>query len=114
MECATVAKKTHWTKLSTLMVTQGETRFTMPGKFKVIIRVANKGDEKEDISPDALAEYEHDTNIIVLRSSRTQRQRREDLAHELQHLCVEWLDHIIRKVKITCGKRSSKRSAALS
>ena len=75
----------------------------MPGRFKVIIRVANKGDEKQDISPSALAEYEHDTNIIVLRSSRTQRQRREDLAHELQHLAVEWIDHMMRKVKIKLG-----------
>ena len=104
-ECATVAKKTHWTKLSTLMVIQAETRFTMPGKFRVIIRVANKGDEKQDISPDALAEYEHDTNVIVLRSSRTQRQRREDLQHELQHLVVEWMDHIMRKVRVRCFKR---------
>ena len=100
MECAIVAKpKQRWTKLSTLLVSQGGT-FTMPGKFKVPIKLVTKGAEHDDMDTHAYAEFEHDTNIITLRTSRKRRQRRSDLEHELQHMAVDWINHVMHKVRI--------------
>ena len=95
-----VAKpKQRWTKLSTLLVSQGGT-FSMPGKFKVPIKLVTKDAERDEISPEAYSEFEHDTNIITIRTSRKRRQRRTDLEHELQHMVVDWINHVMNKVRI--------------
>jgi len=96
----TVAKKTHkWTKLSTLLIKQGGT-FNMPGHFQIKVVLVPKAEEKAELDTNSCAEFEHDSNIISLRTSRNLKQRRADLDHELQHACVDWIEHTMHKVRI--------------
>lgn len=97
-----------WTRLSTLLIKNGGT-LHMPGRFLIEVRVVPRSEEKDDLDKNSCAEFEHDSNIISLRTSRKLTQRRADLDHELQHACVDWIDHIVRKVRIRCGKKLSKR-----
>ena len=73
--------------------------FTLPGGFKVRIEIVPKDDEAEEIGEQTLACYYHEDHLIQLRSSRSLKQRKTDLEHELQHCCVDWVDHFIRKSK---------------
>jgi Zn-dependent peptidase ImmA (M78 family) len=69
----------------------------MPGGFKVKVQVVSKEDESDEIGEQTLACYYHEDHLIQLRSSRSLKQRKTDLEHELQHCCVDWVDHFIRK-----------------
>ena len=71
----------------------------MPGGFKVKVQIVDKDDESEEIGESTLACYYHEDHLIQLRSSRSLKQRKTDLEHELQHACVDWVDYFIRKSK---------------
>ena len=72
----------------------------MPGGFKVRVEVLGKEDAKDSMGGQILAAYWQEEHIITLRKSRTARQRKTDLEHELQHMCVDFIDHFMRKSKV--------------
>jgi hypothetical protein len=73
--------------------------FTMPGHFKVRVEILNKDEAKDQMGTQVLAQYCQEEHLILLQRSRTSKQRMTDLAHELQHCCVDWVDHYIRKAR---------------
>ena len=73
----------------------------MRGGFKVCVEILDKIDAREQMGNEILAQYWHEDQLIQLKRSRTAKQRRTDLEHELQHMCVDWIDHFIRKAKVT-------------
>lgn len=74
--------------------------FTMPGGFRVKVQVLDKEDEPTEIPGKVLAQYWQSEHLIVLRGSRSLKQRKTDLEHELQHCCVDWVDHYMRKARV--------------
>lgn len=82
----------------TKLVRQGG-HIHMPGGFCIKIRVLDKWEADEEIGTENLAEFVHANQIINLRESRPVKQRRTDLEHELQHACVDWIDHFMRRAK---------------
>lgn len=72
----------------------------MPGPFTVKVHILEGTDENDEIGEVNLAEYVLDEHTINLRRSRSSKQRREDLAHELSHMLVEWLDYYTHKAKV--------------
>ncbi len=87
------------TKQSTILNKYGG-RFTMPGGFHVRVKILDKHDERDGIPGTTLAQYWRDEHLIELRGSRSLKQRRTDLEHELQHCCVDWVDHYMRKSRV--------------
>jgi hypothetical protein len=85
-------------KTSTLLNQQGGS-FMMPGGFKVRVEILDKDEANAEMGPEALAQYYHEDHLIQLRRSRTPKQRKSDLEHELQHCCVDWVDYFIRKAR---------------
>lgn len=85
-------------KTSTLLNKYGGT-FTMPGGFKVRVEILDKDEANAEMGAEALAQYYHDDHMIQLRKSRSPKQRKSDLEHELQHCCVDWVDYFIRKAR---------------
>ena len=88
-----------WTKLSTMLIQRGGV-FNMPGRHQIVVRIVPKSEERTDLDTNSCAEFEHDSNIISLRTSRNLKQRRADLDHELQHACVDWINHVMNKVRV--------------
>lgn len=70
--------------------------FTMPGDFTVKIEVLGRSEAQEEMGTN-LAQYYHGDHKILLRKSRSLKERRADLEHELAHMCIDWADHFIRK-----------------
>ena len=87
-------------KRSTLLTNYGGV-LNMPGGFKVRVEILDKQDARDQMGSKVLAQYYQDDHIILLKRSRPAKQRKSDLEHELQHMCVDWIDHFIRKAKIT-------------
>lgn len=87
-------------KISTLLANNGGS-FTMPGRFKVRVELLDKSDAKDTMGSQVLAQYYPDEHLIILKRSRSAKQRKSDLEHELQHCCVDWVDHYIRKAKVS-------------
>ena len=85
-------------RTSTLLNSQGGT-FTMPGGFKVRVEILDAGEANAEMGKEVLAQYYHEDHLIQLRKSRTAKQRKTDLEHELQHCCVDWVDYFIRKAR---------------
>jgi len=73
----------------------------MPGRFKVRVEILGKEDARDQMGSKVLAQYYQDDHLILLKRSRKSKQRRTDLEHELQHMCVDWIDHFMRKVRVT-------------
>lgn len=71
----------------------------MPGRFKVTVHILDKTEAKDEMDSKALAMYYQDEHAIVLRKSRSQAKRKEDLEHEISHMCIDWADHFIRKAR---------------
>ena len=88
------------TKQSTVLAQYGGS-FTMPGGFRVKVEILDKQDSKDQMGSQVLAQYFQDDHLIVLKRSRSAKQRKTDLEHELQHCCVDWVDHYIRKARVT-------------
>lgn len=78
--------------------------FSMPGRFKVRVNILNKSDARDQMGSKVLAQYYQDDHIILLKRSRSAKQRRTDLEHELQHMCVDWIDHFVRKARVSKKK----------
>jgi len=95
-----MAKHLRGMRRSTLLKNVGGT-FTMPGRFKVHVEILGKDDAREQMGGQVLAQYWQGDHIISLKRSRTDKQRRTDLEHELQHCCVDWIDHFMRKARVT-------------
>jgi Zn-dependent peptidase ImmA (M78 family) len=74
--------------------------FSMPGGFKVRVDILDKNDARDQMGSQVLAQYYHDDHLIVLKRSRSDKQRKSDLEHELQHMCVDWIDHFVRKARV--------------
>ena len=91
-------------KQATLLNKYGGT-FTMPGRFRVRVQILDKDEERTEIPGKVLAQYWQSEHLIVLRGSRTLKQRKSDLEHELQHACVDWVDHMMRKAYVVPPKR---------
>lgn len=85
-------------RLSTLLNRQGGV-FTMPGGFKVRVEILDSEEANAEMGREVLAQYYHEDHLIQLRKSRTPKQRKTDFEHELQHCCVDWVDHFIRKAR---------------
>lgn len=83
-------------KQSTILINDGGS-FTLPGNFRVSVHILGKNDAKDDMDSQSLAMYYQDEHSILLRRSRSKKNRKADLEHELQHCCVDWVDHFIRK-----------------
>ena len=79
--------------------------FSMPGGFKVRVDILDKTDAKDQMGSKVLAQYYQDDHLILLKRSRSAKKRKTDLEHELQHMCVDWIDHFIRKARVTTKKR---------
>ena len=73
--------------------------FVMPGNFRVKVVILDKDEAEVEMDADNLAEYYREDHRIQLRKSRTLKQRKTDLEHELQHCCVDWVDHFMRRAK---------------
>lgn len=71
----------------------------MPGGFKVRVDILGKEDAKDVLGGQILAAYWQEEHIITLKKSRSVRQRKTDLEHEMQHMCVDFIDHFMRKAK---------------
>jgi len=84
---------------STILKNYGGT-FTMPGGFRVTVDILDKSDARDQMGSQVLAQYYQDDHIILLKRSRSAKQRKTDLEHELQHMVVDWIDHFVRKAKI--------------
>lgn len=93
------------TKISTGLANHGGA-FTMPGGFRVRVEILDKQDAKDQMGSQVLAQYYQDEHLILLKRSRSAKQRKTDLEHELQHMCVDFIDHFVRKAKVT-KKRTS-------
>ena len=74
--------------------------FRMPGGFQVHVELLDRQDAKDQMGGKILAQYSQDDHIISLKRARSTKQRRADLAHELQHCCVDWIDHFLRKARL--------------
>ena len=73
--------------------------FTMPGGFKVKVEILEHEDANAEMGAEALAQYYHEDHLIQLRRTRTAKQRKTDLEHELQHMVVDWVDYFIRRAR---------------
>lgn len=89
-------------KQSTILNKDGGS-FTMPGRFKVTVQILDKKEARDEMDSQALAQYYQAEHVIVLRKTRSQRKRKSDLEHELQHACVDWVDHFMRKAWVVGG-----------
>jgi hypothetical protein len=87
-------------KRSTILANYGGA-FTMPGGFRVVVELLGRQDARECMGGKILAQYYQDEHIIVLKKSRSAKQRKADLEHELQHMTVDWIDHFVRKAKVS-------------
>jgi len=83
--------------------------FTMPGKFKVIAEILDKHDAHDHMGSKVLAQYYQDDHLILLKRSRSAKQRKADLEHELGHMCIDWIDHFMRKSKVPVKRKSHQR-----
>lgn len=83
---------------STELIKHGGT-FTMVGGFRVRVELLDKDEAHEEMGSAVLAQYFHEDHLIQLRKSRSLKQRRADLEHELMHMTVDWVDFFIRKAK---------------
>ena len=83
-------------KRSTILANDGGV-INMPGGFRVTVELLDKEEAKDQMGSQALALYYQDDHVIALKKSRSVKQRRTDLEHELQHMCVDWIDHYMRK-----------------
>ena len=72
----------------------------MPGGFRVSVHILGKEDAKDTMGGQILAAYWQEEHAITLKRSRSAKQRKADLEHELQHMAVDWIDHFIRKARI--------------
>ncbi len=84
---------------STLLNKYGGT-LTLPGGFRIRVEILDTDEEDSILGRECLAHYIHADHLIQLRRSRTIKQRRTDLEHELQHASVDWLDYFMRKAKV--------------
>ena len=75
--------------------------FTMPGGFKVRVEILGKEEAREQMGNQCLAQYYQDDHVIMLKRSRKPKQRRTDLEHELSHMVVDWIDHFVRKARVS-------------
>ena len=75
----------------------------MPGGFRVRVEVLGKEDAKDVMGGQILAAYWQEEHVITLKKSRSARQRKTDLEHELQHMTVDWIDHFMRKARCKCA-----------
>lgn len=87
-------------KPATVLYNYGGT-IRMPGNFRVKVELLDKHDAKDQMGSQVLAQYSQDDHVISLKKNRTSKQRKSDLEHELQHCCVDWIDHFMRKSKAT-------------
>lgn len=71
----------------------------MPGGFKVRVELLDEDEANDEMGNEVLAQYYHDDHVIQLRKARTATQRKSDFEHELQHMCVDWVDYFIRKAR---------------
>jgi hypothetical protein len=92
------------TKQATLLNKYGGA-ITLPGRFRVRIQILDKNEERTEIPGKVLAQYFQTEHLITLRSSRNLKQRKSDLEHELQHACVDWVDHMMRKAYVVKPKK---------
>lgn len=91
-------------KRCTVLKNYGGT-FTMPGEFKVSVYVTNTSEAKDQMGSKILAQYYQDEHLILLKRSRSDKQRKSDLEHELHHMCIDWIDHFVRKATINRKKK---------
>jgi hypothetical protein len=73
--------------------------FTLVGGFRVRVEILDKEEAREEMGNEVLAQYFHEDHLIQLRKSRSMKQRRADFEHELQHMCVDWVDFFIRRAR---------------
>lgn len=71
--------------------------FSLPGGFKVRVELLERDEADAEMGKEVLAQYYHEDHLIQLRKDRTKKQRKSDFEHELQHMCVDWVDYFIRK-----------------
>ncbi|MGH9910321.1 MAG: hypothetical protein ACRD32_06735, partial [Nitrososphaerales archaeon] len=79
--------------------------FTMPGGFKVRVEILGKEDARDQMGSKVLAQYYQDDHLILLKRSRTPKKRRTDLEHELFHMAVDWIDHFVRKARVSVSHK---------
>lgn len=72
---------------------------TLPGGFKVRVELLDKEEADDEMGKEVLAQYYHEDHLIQLRKERTEKERKSDFEHELQHMCVDWVDYFIRKAR---------------
>ena len=102
-----MAKKAKGIRLSTVLTNYGGS-FTMPGGFKVNVEILGKDDAHVEMGSQVLAQYYQDEHRILLKRSRSTKNRRTDLEHEIQHACVDWIDHFMRKARVSKPSASRK------
>lgn len=68
---------------------------TLPFHYRVQVKQIPDSDFNEEIGADALAGWVVEEKTIYLRSSRTLKQRRADLAHEMLHVVSDWQVEIL-------------------
>ena len=83
---------------STLLANEGGS-FYMPGRFKVTVQILDKHEANAEMGTQVLAQYCQEEHLILLKRTRSKKNRKLDLEHELQHCCVDWLDHFMRKAR---------------
>ena len=91
-------------KLATKYYKQGGS-FSLPGGFRVRVEILGKDDAQDMMGSQVLAAYWQEEHLITLKRSRSNKQRKADLEHELQHCCIDWIDHFIRKAKVSSSQK---------
>ena len=66
-----------------------------PFGFNIRIRQLTRTEMNETIGYDAVAGWTHAERTIYLTKSRTTKQKRSDLAHELGHAAVDYVDYLL-------------------
>lgn len=80
--------------------------FSLPGGFRVRVEILGKEDSQECMGSQILAAYWQEEHLITLKRSRSTKQRKADLEHELQHMAVDFIDHFMRKAKVRSTRKS--------
>lgn len=71
------------------------TRLHFPFGYTIKVKQATKREVAEEIGDGALAGWISDDRTIYLTRSRTPRQKRSDLAHEMSHAVVDYVDWLL-------------------
>ena len=71
------------------------TTVNLPFGYTIRVRQVSKRECEDRVGFNALAGWVADERTVYLTKSRTIKQRRADLGHELQHVLVDYLSALI-------------------